>query len=123
MSTFLEDLNPALVNTINGEFDKVATQTAPEPTRESAAWAEIDQASGGAAGGSDALDELNPRMDLNKIVASTTVLKDAKSDSWKERKAAFEALNAELERNSRLKPEMGELYERSRMVDRLLKSA
>jgi cytoskeleton-associated protein 5 len=121
LSTFLEDLNPALVNTINGEFDKVATQAAPEPTRESADWAEIEQASGGAAGGSDALDELNPRMDLNKIVASTTVLKDAKSDSWKERKAAFEALNAELERNSRLKPEMGELHQRSHMVDRLLK--
>jgi cytoskeleton-associated protein 5 len=111
---FLEDLNPALLSTINSEFEKVTGQTPPEPTRQSA---ELQQpASAGAAagaprrgGGDDPLDDLIPRVDLDKIVAGTTVVADSKSDSWKTRKEAFEALLSVLEQksNSRLKPNMG----------------
>jgi len=54
------------------------------------------------------MEDLIPRVDLNKIVAATTVLKDSKSENWRIRKEAFEALEAELDRNTRLKPEMGE---------------
>ena len=112
LTTFLEDLNPTLLNTINGEFEKISGQSPPEPTRESEdlrGGAEEGAADAGVSGGDDPLDDLIPRVDLNKIVASTTVIKDAKSDAWKIRKAAFEQLNAELERHTRLKPEMGKL--------------
>ncbi|KAJ9121720.1 hypothetical protein QFC22_002341 [Naganishia vaughanmartiniae] len=113
---FLEDLNPALLSTINSEFDKVANQTAPEPTRQSE---ELQRAvsSGAAAtgagrqGATDPLEDLIPRVDLDKLVATTSVIADSKSDSWKVRKEAFEALLAVLEQksNSRLKSSMGEI--------------
>ncbi|KAJ9096595.1 hypothetical protein QFC19_007128 [Naganishia cerealis] len=113
---FLEDLNPALLSTINSEFEKVANQTAPEPTRQSV---ELQQAasSGATANGvgrqiaTDSLDDLIPKVDLDKLVATTSVIADSKSDSWKVRKEAFEALLAVLEQksNSRLKPSMGEI--------------
>lgn len=106
LSSFLEDLNPTLLNTINGEFEKIAGKLAPEPLRESADLAGLDEA-GGSGAADDQLDELIPRVDLNKIVAGTTVLKDSKSENWRVRKEAFEALEGELERNKRLKPEMG----------------
>ena len=50
-------------------------------------------------------------MDLDKLVNQTTVVKDSKSDAWKVRKEAFEALSAllEVKSNSRLKPNMGKL--------------
>jgi cytoskeleton-associated protein 5 len=106
LSSFLEDLNPTLLNTINGEFEKISGKAAPEPLRESADLAGLDEA-GGSGAADDQLDELIPRVDLNKIVAGTTVLKDSKSENWRVRKEAFEALEGELERNKRLKPEMG----------------
>ena len=64
---------------------------------------------GGGGGGADPLDDLIPRVDLDKLVNQTSVVKDSKSDAWKVRKEAFEALNAllEVKSNSRLKPNMG----------------
>lgn len=124
---FLEDLNPALLSTINSEFDKVANQSAPEPTRQSE---ELQRSanSGAAANGpgrqgtADSLDDLIPRVDLDKLVASTNVISDSKSDSWKVRKEAFEALLAVLEQksNSRLKPSMGKCSLLLRHTDTLL---
>lgn len=91
-------------------------QTPPEATRQSA---ELQQSSAGGATtgiasqskGADPLDDLIPRVDLDKLVAGTNVIADSKSDSWKTRKEAFESLLAVLEQksNSRLKPNMGEL--------------
>jgi cytoskeleton-associated protein 5 len=111
---FLEDLNPALLSTINSEFDKVTGQTPPEPTRHSA---ELQQSSAEGPGvgiashstGADPLDDLIPRVDLDKLVGNTNVIADSKSDSWKTRKEAFESLLAVLEQksNSRLKANMG----------------
>ncbi|WVR09379.1 hypothetical protein IAU60_006446 [Kwoniella sp. DSM 27419] len=114
ISGFLEDLNPQLLNTINSEFDKVASQTPPEPTKAQADLREAAAAGPGKAGaksgGSDPLDDLIPRVDLDKLVAGTSIVADSKSDAWKVRKEAFEALNAVLEvkSNSRLKPNMSE---------------
>lgn len=111
ISGFIEDLNPQLLTTINKEFDKVADQTAPEPTREQADL-RAGPASGGAKskGGADPLDDLIPRVDLDKLVGQTTILNDSKADAWKVRKEAFEALNGllEVKSNQRLKPNMGE---------------
>jgi cytoskeleton-associated protein 5 len=111
---FLEDLNPQLLTTINSEFDKVAGQSAPEPTKTSADLQDAvggAKAGKGAAGGADPLDDLIPRVDLDKLVASTSVVADSRSDAWKTRKEAFEALNnvLEVKSNSRLKANMGEL--------------
>lgn len=113
---FLEDLNPALLTTINSEFEKVAGETPPEPTRQSAELqkaANAGRSAGGpgGGGGADPLDDLIPRVDLDKIVTSTSVVADSKSDSWKTRKEAFESLLALLEQksNSRLKANMGKL--------------
>ncbi|BEJ15612.1 hypothetical protein CspHIS471_0502170 [Cutaneotrichosporon sp. HIS471] len=112
ISGFLEDLNPTLLGTINKEFDKVASQAAPEPTREQADLREAAAGPGKSGkGGADPLDDLIPRVDLDKLVNQTTVLADSKSDAWKVRKEAFEALAAllDVKSNQRLKPNMGEI--------------
>ncbi|WVQ95173.1 hypothetical protein IAU59_002267 [Kwoniella sp. CBS 9459] len=115
ISGFLEDLNPQLLNTINSEFDKVSSQTAPEPTKSQADLREAASSSAGgkagAKGGADPLDDLLPRVDLDKLVAGTTVLADSRSEAWKVRKEAFEALNGvlDIKSNSRLKANMGEI--------------
>lgn len=113
ISGFIEDLNPQLLTTINKEFDKVDGQPAPEPTREQADLRDAAPAGKGGkgGGGGDPLDDIIPRVDLDKLVSQTSVLNDSKSDAWKVRKEAFEALAAllEVKSNSRLKPNMGEI--------------
>jgi cytoskeleton-associated protein 5 len=110
ISGFLEDLNPQLLSTINSEFDKAASQTPPEPTRTQADPREVAAGpSKGGKGGADPLDDLVPRVDLDKLVAQTSVIADSRADAWKVRKEAFEALNAllEVKSNQRLKANMG----------------
>lgn len=107
---FLEDLNPQLLTTIEAEFAKVDGQSAPEPTRFSTDVAAAP--AGGAKGGAaDVMEELFPRMDLEKLIGATTILTDAKSDQWKTRKEALELLQAILDTkaNQRLKPNIGSL--------------
>lgn len=111
ISGFLEDLNPQLLATINSEFEKVAGQTPPEPTRQQADLRGVVAGpSKGGAKASDPLDDLVPRVDLDKLVNQTTIIADSKADAWKTRKEAFDSLNVllEVKSNSRLKPTMGE---------------
>ncbi|KAH7343482.1 ARM repeat-containing protein [Rhizoctonia solani] len=107
---FMEDLNPQLLATIDSEFNKVDGQSAPEPTRFSADVAAAAPA-GGSGGGVDVMDELFPRVDLDKLVGATSIITDAKSDQWKVRKEALELLQSILDTkaNQRLKPNMGEI--------------
>lgn len=111
---FLEDLNPQLLNTITTEFDKVEGSTAPEPCRTSADLVNMPSSTGpakaGALGTGDPLDDLFPRVDLDGLLKGTTILTDAKSDSWKTKKEALEALQSILDQgsNKRLKGAMGE---------------
>ncbi|KAF9500899.1 ARM repeat-containing protein [Pleurotus eryngii] len=110
----LEDLNPQLMNTISGEFDKVEGQPAPEPSRTSADLANMAPSgsqSSGAAMAVDALDDLFPRIELDSLLKGTTILADAKNDAWKTKKEALETLLALLDQgsNKRLKPTMGEI--------------
>lgn len=110
ISGFLEDLNPQLLTTINSEFDKAASQTPPEPTRSQADLQEVAAGPGKAGkGAANALDDLVPRVDLDKIVGQTSVVADSRNDAWKVRKEAFEALNAllDVKSNQRLKSTMG----------------
>jgi cytoskeleton-associated protein 5 len=108
----LEDLNPQLLATIQSEFDKVDGQAAPEPTRTSADLAALPQSSGSGKGGkaADPMDDLFPRVEIDKLLVGTTILTDAKSDAWKTKKEALEALQGILDvaANKRLKPAMGE---------------
>lgn len=107
----LEDLNPQLLTTIQSEFDKVEGQAAPEPTRSSVDLASLPQSSSGKAGQmADPMDDIFPRVEIDKLLAGTTILTDAKSEAWKTRKEALEALQSILDvgANKRLKPTMGE---------------
>lgn len=109
----LEDLNPQLLNTIISEFDKVEGESAPEPTRTSTDVASVASAPSGrgkaGAAAPDALDDLFPRVEIDGLLKGTTILSDAKSDAWKTKKEALEALQAILDQgsNKRLKPTMG----------------
>lgn len=110
---FLEDLNPQLLNTITSEFDKVEGNPAPEPTRTSADLANMapSQSAGPTkAAGGDPLDDLFPRVEIDGLLKGTTILSDAKSDAWKTKKEALEALQAILDQgsNKRLKSQMGQ---------------
>jgi cytoskeleton-associated protein 5 len=109
----LEDLNPQLLATIISEFDKVEGNSALEPTRKSADLINLPSASTGSgkdSGGSDPLDDLFPRVELDGLLKGTAILTDAKSDAWKTKKESLEALQAILDQgsNKRLKPGMGE---------------
>ena len=108
---FLEDLNPQLLGTIQSEFEKVEGQSTPVPTRGSADLAATSSnVNSGAANPSvDPLDDLFPRVELDRLLVGTSILIDAKSDSWKNRKEALETLQGILDigQNKRLKPTMG----------------
>lgn len=112
VASFLEDLNPQLQTTINSEFAKVEGQSAPEPTRTSADLKEVAASGGGSSAGvaSNPLDDILPRVDLDKLVASTTAVSGSASANWKDRKEGLEGLAAllDVKSNSRLKSNMGE---------------
>ncbi|CAK5264576.1 unnamed protein product [Mycena citricolor] len=110
----LEDLNPQLMNTITSEFDKVEGNPAPEPSRTSADLANMTTTASGSAsavGAGDPMDDLFPRVELDGLLKGTTILADAKSDSWKTKKEALENLQGIMDQgsNKRLKPNMGEI--------------
>lgn len=113
ISNFLQDLNPQLLATIEGEFAKIDGERPPTPTRQSV---DIAQASHGEAGGAkgkgktgtsgDPLDELFPRVDLDRLVSSS-VIKACDDPAWKIRKEALTTIQDILEQNKRLKPNLG----------------
>lgn len=112
ITVFIQDLNPQLLATIEGEFAKTAGENPPEPTRTSADLAATasDSKAGGAAngdgGGDDAaMDELFPRVDLDKLVPSA-VIGSCSDSAWKLRKESLETIQGILEANKRLKPNM-----------------
>ncbi|GAA5910305.1 hypothetical protein JCM6882_003246 [Rhodosporidiobolus microsporus] len=118
VTSFLSDLTPQLLSTIDSEFDKVASEAPPEPTRVGAdtaappAPAAASSSGGAAAGGKggrggapevDPLDELFPRVDFDRLVsgAQAQACGDA---NWKVRKEALEGIRDLLEANKRIKP-------------------
>ncbi|THH06772.1 hypothetical protein EW145_g3859 [Phellinidium pouzarii] len=109
----LGDINPQLLATIQSEFDKVEGNPAPEPTRSSVDVQSLGSsgAPGKGAAGTDALDDLFPRVELEGLLKGTTIFADAKSESWKTKKEALETLQAILDQgpNKRLKPIMGDI--------------
>jgi cytoskeleton-associated protein 5 len=71
----------------------------------------------GATAGGDPLDELFPRVEIDALLKGTTILADAKNDSWKTKKEALETLQAILDQgpHKRLKSNMGKLISSRRI--------
>ncbi|CAG8557067.1 17160_t:CDS:10, partial [Dentiscutata erythropus] len=99
--TFVQDLNPTQLATIDVEFEKVADQAPPQPTKTS-----VEVASSGR-GGNDALDELFPKVDISAQFTSK-MMTEANDDKWKTRKEALEQVLAIVDANKRIKPSLGE---------------
>ncbi|EPQ29249.1 uncharacterized protein PFL1_03004 [Pseudozyma flocculosa PF-1] len=124
LNSFLGDLNPQLKTTIEAEIEQAASNPPPAPTRfsdenrlpEAAAGGGgggrggDDGAAGGAGGGidEDLLDELVPRVDIDKLVHGSTVARMSDAN-WKERKEALEEIQGIVTANTRLKGNMTEL--------------
>lgn len=112
----MEDLNPQLLNTIVAEFEKVDGTPAPEPCRTSLDVLNMASSSSGQpkAGqmAGDPLDDLFPRVEIDGLLKGTTILSDAKSEAWKTKKEALEALQGILDQgsNKRLKGTMGSSF-------------
>lgn len=112
IKTFLQDLNPTLLSTIDSEFEKVNAESPPEPIRQSGdnavSAADTNGAVGGKSGkaGHDALDDLFPRQDIDKLVPHSLVV-GCNDANWKARKEALEQIQGILEANKRLKPNLG----------------
>jgi cytoskeleton-associated protein 5 len=101
--TFVTDLNPQLLATIDAEFDKVASREPPAPTRAQAPPADE------SAGSSDPTEDLFPRVDISAQI--TSALLDKLGDAqWKVRKEGLDEVSAIVEAtNKRMKPNVGEL--------------
>lgn len=65
------------------------------------------------------MEELIPRVDLDKLVDKTSICADLRSDAWKVRKEAMETLQGILAANTRLLPKLGEIGAglKGRLVD------
>ncbi|CAG8802665.1 3685_t:CDS:2, partial [Gigaspora rosea] len=103
--TFVQDLNPTQLATIDVEFEKVADQAPPQPVKTSA-----EVASSGRSG-NDALEELFPKVDVGAQFTSkmmTVSISPSKSndDKWKTRKDALEQVLAIVDANKRIKPNL-----------------
>src|SRR5690349_3690622 len=91
----VEDVNPSLLTMIDAEFDKVADQEPPEPTRG------LKQKAAGGKGmmaddaeeeeATDAMDDLFPRIDLSTDLGAKLIAKFSDSN-WKVRKEALETV-------------------------------
>ncbi|KAJ2766889.1 hypothetical protein IWQ57_004177, partial [Coemansia nantahalensis] len=117
----LDDLNAQLVQLLEAEFDRVAAQPLPEPTRTQATCASAvapggsGSGGGGGGGGSgaspDPMDELVPRQDLGALLGPA-IYRKLGDANWKERKAALDEIQAALEgARHRIQPAIsGDLY-------------
>ncbi|KAG8755464.1 Microtubule-associated protein, microtubule dynamics during spindle orientation, partial [Serendipita sp. 396] len=115
---FLDDLNPQLMATIDKEFEKVEGQAAPVPARTQADVSPVT-ATGGTSKAADPMEELYPRVDIDRLLSGTTILVDSKSDAWKSRKEGLEKLQGLLEANKRFKPTLGDIGQvlKARVLD------
>jgi cytoskeleton-associated protein 5 len=95
------------MQTIDKEFEKVEGQAAPTPIRTQEDVSPAPQTNGKAKAGGDPVEELYPRVEIDRLLVGTPILANAKSDAWKSRKEALEQLQGLLEANKRFKPTMG----------------
>ncbi|KAI9145343.1 armadillo-type protein [Paraphysoderma sedebokerense] len=120
--SFIQDINPAQLSTIDAEFDKVADRTPPKPckTQGKSAMAASASLGGGASESSEAvssndtevdmMDDLFPRVDISSQI-SGQLLQDLNDGNWKVRKEALENVLRLIEAaNKRIKPTVGDLF-------------
>ena len=74
ISALVDDLKPALLTTINTEFEKVAGQTAPAPTKGPSKEDGPGEASGSGAAADSVLDDIFPRVDISGRIAPIVVV-------------------------------------------------
>ncbi|SNX84562.1 related to STU2 - Microtubule-associated protein (MAP) of the XMAP215/Dis1 family [Melanopsichium pennsylvanicum] len=122
LNAFVADLNPQLRTTIEAEIEKAASDPPPAPvrfgdeTRAPAGKAAVSCGGGGAEAPAaqdvgvdeDMLDELVPRVDLDRLVPATAIARMGDAN-WKERREGLEEVLAAVNANSRLKGNMAEL--------------
>ncbi|KAJ9476251.1 Protein STU2 [Pseudozyma hubeiensis] len=121
LNSFVADLNPQLRTTIEAEIEKAASNPPPAPVRFSdETKAPAGKAAPGGGGGAsesatqdngvdeDMLDELVPRVDLDRLVSAAAIARMGDAN-WKERKEGLEEVLAVVNANSRLKGNMTEL--------------
>jgi len=119
--SLLDDVKPAILSTVQAEFDKVTGQKPPAPTRfvrsEGGAGGPASAGSGasGATGGAragggsgDGADELFPRVDLRPLV-SAKMLSDMNDKNWKLREEALQEVLRVLEEVKRIQPNAGDV--------------
>ncbi|KAL1917720.1 uncharacterized protein VTP21DRAFT_3554 [Calcarisporiella thermophila] len=114
IKSFVTDVNPTLLATIEAEFEKVGGMEPPQPTRVSTELAAPTAAAAGGANGAgggaatDPLDDLFPRVDIGSQLNSKLV-EECNDANWKIRKAGLENVIAILEgANKRIKPNLGD---------------
>lgn len=97
--TFVQDLNPQLLATIDSEFEKAAAKAPPKPTKEQTLDATADVG--------DSTEDLFPRVDISGQVSGKLV-EEMGNAQWKVRKEALDELTKIIEAaNKRIKPNLG----------------
>lgn len=99
VKSFVQDVSPALLATIEAEFDKVASMEPPKPSK--------GNADEGEETNNDAIESLFPRVDISSQLSK--VSSDCNDANWKVRKEGLEKTLAIInEANKRIKPSLGE---------------
>ncbi|CAB4441999.1 unnamed protein product [Rhizophagus irregularis] len=99
--TFVQDLNPTQLATIDSEFEKVAGQEPPKSLRASA------EATGTGSSGKNPIEELFPKVDIGAQFTSK-MMAECNDDKWKVRKDALEQVLAIVDANKKIKPNLGD---------------
>ncbi|KAL9553831.1 hypothetical protein MBANPS3_003097 [Mucor bainieri] len=111
VKSFVEDVSPALLATIEQEFERVSRLDPPQPTKApsgggAAGAADDDGDDGGAAGAADAIESLFPRVDISGPLGKTVA--ECGDASWKIRKEGLDKVAGILAgANNRIKPSLG----------------
>ncbi|RIA95528.1 armadillo-type protein [Glomus cerebriforme] len=99
--TFVQDLNPTQLATIDSEFEKVADEAPPKALRASI------EVSGSGTSGKNTLEELFPKVDIGAQFTSK-MMAECNDDKWKVRKDALEQVLAIVDANKKIKPNLGD---------------
>ncbi|TPX49741.1 hypothetical protein SeLEV6574_g01287 [Synchytrium endobioticum] len=104
LRSLLSDLSPALLTTIDAEFEKSAAAAPPRPTLTSA-----EQAQSSVASGAGAMEDLIPRTDISSQISSELIA-EINNANWKVRQEGLEKVVQIIESaNKKIKPNVGEL--------------
>ncbi|KAF1797536.1 armadillo-type protein, partial [Mucor lusitanicus] len=106
VKSFVEDVSPALLATIEQEFERVSRLDPPQPTKAPAGAVTDDGDDGGAGASADAIESLFPRVDISGPLGKT--IAECGDASWKIRKEGLDKVASILAgANNRIKPSLG----------------